>query len=257
MPFVLFTRDKRGYENTFVMHAARVHGRKRSRLLYWFRTPPGIRVGRSALDVDAIRAIEDSHPDLRFDWNAMLQQRVVKDNAAAPLSTRRDKKPSDTNMSDASARGRETEAVVADADSPEWFGDAARADTAARVSEAVVMEPAERHPALEQVVGAEGVVRLRARFAELQARIAEHGTDPTVTAAECEALQREAEPLDPDSWVTLEEARAGLETFEAAFEALRRKMPARRSRDRRPQSGAPELPENETSSGAEPSGSAG
>lgn len=45
----------------------------RNRILYWFRTPPGVRVGRAPLDEDAIRLIEEHHPDIRFDWQQILK----------------------------------------------------------------------------------------------------------------------------------------------------------------------------------------
>ncbi len=44
-----------------------------SRVLYWFRTPPGIKVGRSALDEDAIRLLEELNPDVEFDWTRILK----------------------------------------------------------------------------------------------------------------------------------------------------------------------------------------
>ena len=65
MPFLRFTRDKRGYETTSLVHAVRHGGRSRQRILYWFRTPPGVKVGRPALDEDAIRWIEEHNPDLK------------------------------------------------------------------------------------------------------------------------------------------------------------------------------------------------
>ena len=70
MPFLRLTRDRRGFENTFLMHADRPGDRPR--LLYWYRTAPGIALGRSPLDEDAIRTIEDQHPDIDFDWPAIL-----------------------------------------------------------------------------------------------------------------------------------------------------------------------------------------
>jgi hypothetical protein len=70
-----FTRDKRGYENTFVVHAegGRRRGKPRARILYWFRTPPGVRIGRAALDEAAIRLIEEHNPDVEFDWTRILK----------------------------------------------------------------------------------------------------------------------------------------------------------------------------------------
>ena len=70
MPFLRLTRDRRGIENTFLMHADRPGDR--ARLLYWYRTAPGITLGRLPLDEDAIRTIEEQHPDIDFDWPAIL-----------------------------------------------------------------------------------------------------------------------------------------------------------------------------------------
>jgi hypothetical protein len=72
--FVRFSRDRRGYENTFLLHAAKPRGEKeRPRLLYWFRTPPHLKVGRTAFDEDAIHTLEDEYPDVEFDWSRLLE----------------------------------------------------------------------------------------------------------------------------------------------------------------------------------------
>lgn len=84
------------------------------------------------------------------------------------------------------------------------------------------------HP-VEQRIGAQGLARLQARYAELLARITERVTDP----ARREALRAEAEALDPDSWVTAEEAVAGIEQFDARFAELKTKLGRRRRRSRR------------------------
>jgi hypothetical protein len=78
-------------------------------------------------------------------------------------------------------------------------------------------------------MGAEGLARLRARYAEIQARITERGGDP----AELAELRRRAEALDPDTWVTKDEARQALEHYEARLEEFRRVLPPRRRRSRR------------------------
>lgn len=71
MPFLRLSRDQRGYETTFLLHAA--HYGESPRVLYWYRSAPGVRVGRPALDEDAIRTIEDQHPDIEFDWAQILE----------------------------------------------------------------------------------------------------------------------------------------------------------------------------------------
>ncbi len=73
MPFLRFSRDKRGYANTYLCHTFREDGSLRMRVLYWFRTPPDIAVGRPALDDEAIRDIEASNPGLSFDWEEILK----------------------------------------------------------------------------------------------------------------------------------------------------------------------------------------
>jgi len=73
VPHLRFTRDRRGYENTFLVRADRAPGRDRPAILYWFRSPPDIRVGRIALDPGTIRALEREHPHVRFDWPRLLE----------------------------------------------------------------------------------------------------------------------------------------------------------------------------------------
>ncbi len=52
---------------------ARRRGRGQHRILYWFRTPPGVRVGRAAIDEDAIHLLEQHNPDVQFDWTRILK----------------------------------------------------------------------------------------------------------------------------------------------------------------------------------------
>jgi hypothetical protein len=73
VPTVRFSRDKRGYEYVYLVHTPMRRGKPgRSRVLYWFRTPPGIRVGRTPFDEEMQRAIEQQYPGVTFDWNAII-----------------------------------------------------------------------------------------------------------------------------------------------------------------------------------------
>jgi hypothetical protein len=73
VPFVRFSRDKRGYEHVYLVHTSQGHGRSSpSRVLYWYRTPPGVRVGREPFDEEARRALEAEYPNLGFDWNRIV-----------------------------------------------------------------------------------------------------------------------------------------------------------------------------------------
>ncbi len=47
-------------------------GPEQPQLLYWFRSPPHVKVGRAAFDEDAIRVLEEQHPDVEFDWDRIL-----------------------------------------------------------------------------------------------------------------------------------------------------------------------------------------
>jgi len=59
-------------------------GRRRrgQRVLYFFRTPPAIRVGREAIDAEAMRLLEHHNPDISFDW-----PRLLKQGAAGPATS--------------------------------------------------------------------------------------------------------------------------------------------------------------------------
>ena len=73
MPFLRFSRDKRGYENVYLVHTQNRRGKpSRPRVLYWYRTPPGIKVGRPPFDEEARRRLEAQNPDVTFDWPTII-----------------------------------------------------------------------------------------------------------------------------------------------------------------------------------------
>lgn len=72
MPFLRFSRDKRGYEHFYIVHSTTRRGRSRSRILYWFRTPPNVKVGRQPFDETLRRALEAQNPDVTFDWQSLI-----------------------------------------------------------------------------------------------------------------------------------------------------------------------------------------
>jgi hypothetical protein len=74
VPFVRVSRDKRGYEHIYLVHAATRRGKPaRPRILYWYRTPPGVIVGREPFDPAVRRALEAQNPDVTFDWDKLVQ----------------------------------------------------------------------------------------------------------------------------------------------------------------------------------------
>jgi hypothetical protein len=85
-------------------------------------------------------------------------------------------------------------------------------------------------------LGSEAVSRLRARHAEILARISETVADPTRR----DELTSQADQLNPDTWVTAEEVAAALEQYEAVFASLRRVVGHGRRRRRRGRGGRSE-----------------
>jgi hypothetical protein len=197
--------------------------------LYWFRTPPGVRVGRAAIDEDAIRLLEQHNPDVQFDWTRILKQ------PQSPESPQRQQKPLPRpQREERPPRPREQEpapepAVVElepVAEEPAELLDAVEPHL---IEEPAPPQPEMRPAAVSERIGPEGLARLRARYAEVMARIAER---PLEEAARDE-LKARAERLNPDAWVTDDEVREGLEQYETVFESLRPMIGHPRRRRRR------------------------
>lgn len=98
MPFVRYTRDRRGYETLYVMHAFEGGGGRapRPRVLYACRTVPYAKVGRMAIDESVQRRIETAYPALTFEWPKLLKEAAQ----SAPRPERTDARQ------DRNARGR-------------------------------------------------------------------------------------------------------------------------------------------------------
>jgi hypothetical protein len=237
-----FSRDKRGYENTFVVHAEKRRGRSRSRILYWFRTPPGVKVGRAALDEDAIRLIEQHNPDVDFDWTRILKGGSDPGESRKPDHSRREtgsfdrasgrppssQQPRPHSRPPAAALPRDARAPTVDPANSQT--DITDVPESAAIEGFIPRAGAHEAPTPAHArLGAEAVLRLRGRYAEILARISERIQDP----ARQEELKTEAERLNPDSWVTEAEVQAGLEQYETAFDALRAVVGRRRRRRRR------------------------
>jgi hypothetical protein len=242
-----FNRDRRGYETTALVHTPRRKGRGQARILYWFRTPPGVRVGRAAIDEDAIRQLEQHNPEVQFDWTRILKQPVSTDSSQRRSGGRPPDEELPRKKQDS---GRRQEPIRREPTPP---ADSMTERSSAEVDETV--QPAEpavedevtlseqsaaeelgatnadeaRQPAALARLGAEGLARLRARYAEVMARIADRVADDEIR----EELKTRAERLNPDAWVTDEEVQQGLEQYETVFESLRSVVGHSRRRRRR------------------------
>ncbi len=214
-----------------------------------------------------MRSIEARNPDIEFDWPRILKEQPPPEPAARVppperRSPRRQNEPRPPRGGTAGAPARplperrnaprpNEPAPAAEPASelvfpkPERVADAAPASREAPgAGEAPSLEHVEDEgpvTATHLRLGAEGVRRLRARHSEILARISERIPDP----ARQDELKGQAERLNPDSWVTEEEVRLGLEQYESVLDALRTIVGQGRRRRRRsggPRDGAVEPP---------------
>ena len=242
MPFLKFGRDRRGYETTSLVHAIRRQGKPRHKVLYWFRTPPGVKVGRPALDEAAIRWIEEQNPDIEFDWPKILESKPPTATQPEPRSRQiRRERPGQRQAARRPPLADQGGSGPAAAEPPPANG--LDVDTDGELpSEPDIVEAVQQitHPEaeeaiqppampIEQAAGPEDLTRLRARYAELLARIAERGGSPE----RIEALRAQAEALNPDAWVTEEETQKGLAEFGTRLREIRLALGIRRRRSRR------------------------
>ena len=73
MPFLRFSRDKRGYEHFYLVQPTSARrGKERQRILYWFRSPPNVKVGREPFAHHVRSALEAQYPGVRFDWDTLV-----------------------------------------------------------------------------------------------------------------------------------------------------------------------------------------
>jgi hypothetical protein len=169
-----------------------------------------VKVGRAALDEEAIRMIEAHNPDIDFDWTRILK------GGGEPAPERRHEHKSQQAIGPSAVANLPPEEAV-DEEVPE---------NVPGEPEVQLEAPA---TAAGARLGAEGLGRLRGRYAEVLARISERVPDPERQAE----LKAVAERLNPDAWVTEEDVAAGLEGYEATFESLRGVVGQRRRRRRR------------------------
>lgn len=257
MPYLRFSRDKKGFENTYVLHSGRTRGKSRPQMLYLFRTPPNIRVGRHPLDAEAIRAVEEHNPAVTFDWKKMLKVKGSLSSESARQSAKGVRKRSRSQHGPKEPVRRQEPEVrvseVEDLKAPTDLTDEAAPENKDKTVDPQLLEAAAhltdessdeerdaavalseegdgQHPVIS-LMGYDTLSRLRARYAETQARI----NEKTDSQRDFGSIRKQAEQLNPDRWETIEAAVTGIEQFETNAEAIRAKLgrrPARPSRHR-------------------------
>ena len=184
-------------------------------------------MGRSALDEDAIRLLEERHPDVEFDWTRILKA-PPESVPELPVRPRVARKSEDVSRRGARVN---TPPAQARAETPAASLPAVDAPIELDMPDIVTAAPPdlETPTAALAKLGPEGLLRLRARYAELMTRIGQRVAD----SAQQEELKARAERLNPDTWVTDAEVSQGLDAYEATFESIRAVIGRPRKRRRR------------------------
>ena len=212
MPFLRVIRDKRGYETTYLMHLYREGHRQRSRILYVFRSPGGVRVGRGALDPDVLRELEAQYPDIAFDWKDVREHQQHIEISPEP---RRRKPP------------KREEAVATAA--PDVQAPPPAPAPAPPSPSTPAPSPGAVPSAIEGATPDDQIAFLGRWYALIRERIPRRTSDPIRQ----EALIALTERLNPASWTDADQIAAGLQQASEALERLSRVFSRRRRRTRR------------------------
>lgn len=222
------------------MHAYRAgsgQGAGRTRLLYMFRSPANRKVGRNLLDPEVMEALEHTHPDLTFDWQAM--QRASALAAAEPerdrdrdrerdrdrdrrhrqdKQDRQDKqeKQDRQDKHDRSERDRQ------DRDKSDRAARSERGSTGGREPGSLV--ELDDQSLLGKALGAAEAAQMRSVYAELVQRVARRSRNPE----ERDRLTERVGRLNPDEWQDDAAIAAAVSGFAAECEAIRQELPRRR-----------------------------
>jgi len=207
-PFLRVIRDKRGYETTYLMHLYREGHRQRSRILYVFRTPGGVRVGRDPLDGEVRRELETRHRDIDFDWDAIREAKQQ------------------IEMAEPRRRRPRREGTAVTTSVP-----AAPAPPARPAGQVATPGAGQLPSAIEGATPDEQMAFLTHWYPVVLERIPRRTSDPTRR----EALTALAERLNPAAWTDADEIAAGLPLAAEALERLSRVFARRRRRARRRQ----------------------
>jgi hypothetical protein len=203
VPFIRQTRDKRGFEHTFVMHVARPsNGSPRTRVLYVFRSPSSLAVGRKPLDAEVMEALEHTHPDLSFDWNNMTREAVVTRPEPQQRQPQRPSRPR-PGAPDQRRTPAGSSASPSHAPAPEHVDDGSL---------------------LVTTVGAAEAAQLRQRHHDVLHRIGRRARTPE----DRNRLLERAKLLNPDGWEDEGAIRSLAPTMAAECDRILAELPSRR-----------------------------
>ena len=162
MAFLRFTRDKRGVENFYLVQpTTNRRGKVRPRILYWFRSPPDVKVGREPFDPAVREALEAQNPDVTFDWRAIVETPIP----SADADKWRERRRADRAARHAAAEEESAEALTSEGDVAETPG-AAETPSTVIESAAAAMSDADAPRSVappEQVAPAVGAANRKRR----------------------------------------------------------------------------------------------
>jgi hypothetical protein len=146
LAFLRFSRDKRGYENFYLVETStNRRGKTRARVLYWFRTPPGVRVGREPFDAEVRRALEAQNPNVVFDWRKISETPIPSADADKWRERRRLERAERSRRRDPAQRdadGEDADALAGEMTQPdETPAELPSSDEASEAAEAAGLDP--------------------------------------------------------------------------------------------------------------------
>jgi hypothetical protein len=214
------------------MHWYREGNRQRSRILYVFRTPGSVRVGREPLDPEILRQIEHEYPDIDFDWQVVVENQQVVESSPEPRRPRKKRHVDE--------EGEAAPVEPAAAPKPPR-PEAAPASAAPQPS---------IPSAIQGATPDEQIAFLAQWYPVIRERISGRIADPERQ----ETLLALVERLNPAMWTDADQITTGLQQASEALERLARVFARRRRRARRArrpdqaagEPGPPPLPDSST-----------
>ncbi len=200
------------------MHLYREGHRQRSRILYVFRSPGGVRVGRDALEPEVLREIEAQYPDIAFDWKDVREHQQHIEMSPEP---RRRKPPK---------REDGVEGAPPEVAAPSPVPPAPPPPSPSEAASSVGAVPT----TIEGATPDDQIAFLGKWYPLIRERIPRRTSDPVRQ----EALLALAERLNPAAWTDADQIAAGLLQASEALERLSRVFSRRRRRARRRSNGS-------------------
>jgi len=198
------------------MHLYREGHRQRSRILYVFRSPGGVRVGRAALEPDVLREIEARHPDIAFDWKDVREHQQHIEMSAEP---RRRRPPKRDEAGEPVPEHAVLEQPAAQEAPPVVAPPPARSEP----------RPPAVPAAIEGATPDDQIAFLTHWYPIIRERVPRRTSDPLRQTA----LLALCERLNPAAWTDADQIAAGLQNASDALERLSRVFSRRRRRARR------------------------